>query len=152
MNLEACLPADLRGATTTITRVAAGLSGAGVYRVEAARQAFVLKVAREDEPLAAWRRKLHIQQLAANAGLAPRIVHTDEALRAVVSAFVVDRSFPAFYGNPQTREVAVAMLGRMLRRVHELPLPREADSRSAREFLATVWSGPVSSFAHPRSA
>jgi aminoglycoside phosphotransferase (APT) family kinase protein len=149
MSLEACLPAGLRGASTTITRVAAGLSGAGVYRVETAGRTFVLKVARDDEPPAAWRRKLHIQQLAANAGLAPRIVHTDEALRAVVSAFVVDRSFPAFYGNPQTREAAVAMLGRMLRRVHELPLPREADSRSAREFLATVWSGLVSSFALP---
>ena len=33
MNLEACLPTDLRGPSTTITRVAAGLSGAGVYRI-----------------------------------------------------------------------------------------------------------------------
>jgi thiamine kinase-like enzyme len=30
MSLAACLPADLRGPTTTITRIAAGLSGAGV--------------------------------------------------------------------------------------------------------------------------
>jgi hypothetical protein len=55
VSLEACLPADLRGPTTTITRIAAGLSGAGVYRVEDAGQAFVLKIAGEGEPLAGWR-------------------------------------------------------------------------------------------------
>ena len=149
MSLEACLPANLRGPSTTITRIAAGLSGAGVYRVEAAGQAFVLKLSAEDEPLTGWRRKLHIQQLAANAGLAPRIIHMDEARRAVVSAFVSDRSFPAFYGDPRTREAALAQLGRTVRRVHELALPPEADSADPREFLATTWSGLVADFALP---
>jgi hypothetical protein len=35
VDLEACLPAALRGAGTTITKVAVGHSGAGVYRVDA---------------------------------------------------------------------------------------------------------------------
>src|SRR5690242_15722429 len=120
--LEDCLPAELRGPTTTITRVAAGLSGAGVYRVEADGRAFVLKLAADAEPIEGWRRKLHIQQLAANAGLAPRVLHVDEARRAVVSEFVVDRSFLLFYGDPRTREAALAQLGQMLRRLHEIPL------------------------------
>jgi aminoglycoside phosphotransferase (APT) family kinase protein len=149
MSLEACLPAGLRGPTTTITRIAAGLSGAGVYRVAAAGQLFVLKIAAEDEALADWSRKLHIQQLAANAGLAPAIVHVEEAQRAVVSVLVVDRSFPAFYGDPRTREAALAQLGRTLRRIHDLPLPPEAGSRDPREFLATIWSGPLSNVALP---
>jgi thiamine kinase-like enzyme len=149
MSLEACLPTELQGPATTITRIAAGLSGAGVYRVEAAGQAFVLKISGEDEPLATWRRKLHIQQLAANAGLAPRVIHVDEARRAVVSALVVDRSFPAFYGDPRTREAALAQLGRTVRRVHELPLPPEANASDPREFLATIWSGAVANFALP---
>ena len=59
MTLEDCLPAELRGDTTTITKIAAGLSGAGVYRVDADGQAFVLKVAREDQPPASWRRTRH---------------------------------------------------------------------------------------------
>ena len=59
MNLEDCLPADLQGPATTITRVAAGLSGAGVYRVEAAGEPFVLKIAVGSEPFAAWRRPSH---------------------------------------------------------------------------------------------
>jgi aminoglycoside phosphotransferase (APT) family kinase protein len=149
MNLEACLPADLRGPTTTINRVAAGASGAGVYRVEAAGQAFVLKVTGENEPLASWRQKLHIQQLAASANLAPRVVHVDEARRAVVSAFVADRSFPALYGDPRTHESALALLGRTVRRVHELPLPPDADAKDPREFLTNVWSGLAPGFTLP---
>lgn len=149
MTLEDCLPADLRGTTTTITRIAAGLSGAGVYRVEAAGQSFVLKISDENEPLAGWQRKLHIQQLAANAGLAPRVIHVDETRRAVVSTFVGDRSFPAFYGDPRTREAALVLLGRTLRRLHELPLPPDADAKDPRELLATIWSGLVTSFALP---
>jgi thiamine kinase-like enzyme len=149
VSLEACLPADLRGPTTTITPMGMGASGAGVYRVEAAGQPFVLKIAGEGEPIEAWRRKLHIQQLAANAGLAPRVVHADEERRAVLSAFVVDRSFPAFYGDPRTREAALAQLGRTVRRVHELPLPPDADSKDPREFLSAIWSGLGANFALP---
>ena len=140
MSLEACLPAELQGPATTITRVAAGLSGAGVYRVDAGGQASVLKISDESEPLTRWRAKLRIQQLAANAGLAPRIVHVDETRRAMVSEFVVDRSFPALYGNPATREVAMALLGRTLRRLHEIPLPAEAEGKSPRDFLAGIWA------------
>jgi aminoglycoside phosphotransferase (APT) family kinase protein len=149
VRVEACLPADLQGATTTITRVAAGLSGAGVYRVEAGASAFVLKISTEEEGLAAWRERLDLQQLAANAGLAPRIIHVDEARRAVLSVFVVDRSFSAFYANPGTHEAALALLGRTLRRIHELPLPPGAGSKDARELLASVSSSLVPGFALP---
>ena len=152
MSLEACLPADLQGPTTTISRIAAGLSGAGVYRVEAAGQAFVLKISGEDEPLAGWRRKLHIQELAAGAGLAPRVVHADEARRAVVSAFVAGRPFPALYADPRTRDAALAQLGRTIRRMHELPLPPDADAKDPREFLAALWAGLAASFVLPAFA
>src|SRR5262245_50849652 len=86
--VEDCLPPDLRGPATTVTRIAAGLSGAGVYRVEAGGQAFVLKVAGDAEDAGDWRRTLQVQRLAAAAGLAPRLVHVDEGRRAVVTAFV----------------------------------------------------------------
>jgi thiamine kinase-like enzyme len=149
MSVEACLPESLRGPTTTITRIAAGLSGAGVYRVEASGRAFVLKISREDEAAAAWRRKLHIQRLAAEAGVTPRVVHADEARRAVLSDFVVDRSFVAFYRDPGTHERALAQLGRTLRRLHDLPLPSEAEPKDPRKFLADLWSGLQTGFALP---
>src|SRR5262245_28323560 len=44
-DLEACLPAALRGPTTKIAQIAAGLSGAGVYRVDAGGRSYVLKIA-----------------------------------------------------------------------------------------------------------
>lgn len=135
MNVEDCLPKELRGPTTTLTRIAMGLSGAGVYRVEAAGQTFVLKVASESENEADWRRALHLQRLAADAGLAPRIVHADEARRAVLTPFVVDRSFMAFFRNPRTHEAALTQLGRTVRRLHEIPLPADAHGRDPREFL-----------------
>ncbi|HWO26912.1 MAG TPA: phosphotransferase [Kofleriaceae bacterium] len=148
-NLEACLPADLQGPTTTITRVAAGMSGAGVYRVEVAGQAYVLKVVAESEPIERWRRRVHIHRLAADAGVAPRIVHVDEARRAVVSAFVGGTPFPAVYGDPRTREDVLALLGRTVRRVHEIPLPPDADVLEPRTFLGTIWSALVPGFPVP---
>jgi len=149
MNLEACLPADLESPSTTITKIAAGLSGAGVYRIDAEAGVFVLKVAGTDQPLADWQRKLHMHQLAANAGLAPRIVHVDESRRAIVSEFVVDKSFPALYWNPATREAALSLLGRTLRRVHALPLPADSVTNDPRDFLASILSGLDGNFTMP---
>lgn len=149
MNLEDCLPPDLSGPTTTITRIAAGLSGAGVYRVEAAGRTFVLKVAAESEPAAEWRAALDIQRLAADAGLSPRVVHVDAARRAVVTEFVADRSFITFYRDPRTHAAALTKLGQTVRRIHSLPLSVEAPRREPREFLAQTWGSFPADFALP---
>jgi len=155
VSLEECLPAELRRPDTTITRVAVGFSCAAVHRVDAAGQTFMLKVS-DDRPLPSWRHQLALLQRAADAGLAPRVVHSDETRRAVLSAFVVDRSFPMFYGNPATRDAAIAALAQLLRRVHALPLPSAtapANPRSngtgPREFLAQVWSALAAAGAVP---
>lgn len=140
-NLQACLPEHLRGPATRLSRVAAGLSGASVYRVEAGGHAFVLKLSAEDEPLLGWQRKLHIQQRAAAAGVAPAVVHADEARRAVLSQFIVDQSFPTFYRDPRTHEAALVQLGQMLRRLHDLPLPPEAGAEGPLDVIARVSSG-----------
>ena len=136
MNLEACIPPDLQGPSTTIAKVAAGLSGAGVYRVDANGAAYALKISDPHESAERWRSKLHIQQMASDAGLAPRIVHADESRRAVVSEFLVDHSFPAQFFNPATREAAFRQLGETLRRVHDLPLDGTATWRDPRVMLA----------------
>jgi thiamine kinase-like enzyme len=120
-----------------------------VYRVDAAGASVVLKIAGDGEPLAAWRRKLAIREQAARAGLAPPVVHADEARRAVVSAFVADRSFPAFYRDPRTHQEALLLLGRTLRRVHELPSPADADALDPRAMLAALWTGRLAGFTVP---
>ncbi|GAC1659047.1 MAG: hypothetical protein NVS4B3_26890 [Gemmatimonadaceae bacterium] len=144
MNLEEFLPPGLRGPETRITSISDGLSGAGVYRVDSAGEAFVLKVAPEHVAPARWRRALAIWQRAADAGLTPALVHVDEARRAVVTAFVVDRSFPVLYRDPLSHERALAELGRTLGRVHALPLPSEGESSDA---AAAPWTSLTTSWA-----
>ena len=150
MTLDACLPAHLRGPATIITKMAIGFSGAAVYRVEAGGQTFVLKVTDHSAPIDSWRRALRVQELAAHASLAPPIVHVDEEQRAIVTAFVVDKSFGALYGNPQTRDIALDLAGRTLKRVHEIP-PADAEYRDPLKFLSRIWSasdnGSAPSFA-----
>jgi aminoglycoside phosphotransferase (APT) family kinase protein len=136
MSLQDCLPAELRGEGTAITRLTAGLSGAAVHRVDAGGRAFVLKVAAATEPLDGWRRMRDIVERAAQAGLAPRVVHVDEERRAILSELVVDRSFPALLLHPATRSTAIALVGRTLRRVHELPPPAAGDGIEPLAFLA----------------
>ena len=138
MELAECLPAPLRDAT--ITKIAQGQSGAGVYRVDAGERSYVLKLGSE-------RNKVHVQQLAADAGVAPRIVHVDEARRAVLSERIEDRSFPMFYWT--NRDAALALLGPLLRRVHELPAGEvpPADSRALLVTFASQLDGfPLPAF------
>lgn len=152
MDLEACLPAALRERSPTLTKIAAGMSGAGVYRVDAGGDAYVLRLAGAAIDPAPWRRQLAIERLAADAGLAPRVVHVDEARRAVVSAFVVDRSFPALLGNPATHSAAIDLLARTFRRLHALPIPADATARDPRELLAGAWPELLAGYALPAFA
>lgn len=148
---QACLPPSLQGPETTIVRIRAGMSGAGVYRVQAAGHSFVLKVSPEAAPLAGFQRALAVQRLAADAGLAPAIVHVDEERRAILTDFIIDRSFPAFYFDAQTRPAALGLLGRTLRRLHDLPAPA-GPFRSGEEVLGEIWSGLKTSGALPAFA
>ena len=149
MTLEDHLPPDLKGPSTTITPIAVGLSGAGVYRVEAAGRSFALKVAADSESIADWRSALHLQRLAADAGLAPRIVHVDEPGRAVLSTLVADRSFVTFYRDPRTHDAALTLLADTVRRLHALPIPADAPRRDPRAILAQIGSGFPADFTLP---
>jgi thiamine kinase-like enzyme len=67
----------------------------------------------------------------------------------VVSEFIENRSFFALYGNPATREAAVDLLGRTLRRVHELPLPPWTTSPNPLEILQAGWQNAVANAGLP---
>jgi aminoglycoside phosphotransferase (APT) family kinase protein len=141
-DLEACLPAALRGPTTTIATIAGGLSGAGVYRVDAAGRSYVLKIAGPRDAVDGWRARTALLRAAADAGVAPAVVHVDDERRAVVTELVADRSFVARFTQPSTRGAAIGELGAMLRRVHAIPLPEGAIAgRDPRSFLDEIWTG-----------
>jgi aminoglycoside phosphotransferase (APT) family kinase protein len=147
-SVDECLPPGLRGPATTVTRIAAGLSGAGVYRVEAGGEAFVLKLAGPMESEADWRWSLSVQRLAADAGVAPRIIHADEERRAVVTPFVEDRSLIALLREPATRQAALAQLGQTVRRIHAIPLPADARVWEARQLMTQI-AGRMHDFVLP---
>ena len=107
MDLSACLPKALRD--QPITRVGVGQSGAGVYTVG---DRHILKVS----PAL----KLDVLRTAAAAGVAPALVHVDEARGAIVMERVADPFPPFTMRDPQR---AIALLGQTLRRVHDLPVP-----------------------------
>jgi aminoglycoside phosphotransferase len=107
MDLSACLPEALRD--QPITRVGVGQSGAGVYAVG---DRHILKVS----PAL----KLEVLRVVAAAGVAPALVHVDEARAAIVMERVADPFPPFMMREPQR---AVALLGQTLRRVHDLPVP-----------------------------
>lgn len=138
--LEECLPAELRGPATTITRMASGMSGAGVYRVDVGGRTFALKLKGADEPLAEWRWRAEILRCAAGDGVAPRVVHIDESRRAIVSEFITDRGFVGRFTNPATRDSALTLIGQALRRVHALPLPAGAAAEKREMWLAATWT------------
>ena len=134
MNPEDCLPADLRGAKVTPLR--GGASGAAVYRVDAEAGAYVLKL--HHGPLEEWPGKLAISRAAAAAGVAPAIVHVDEARHAIVSALLVDRGFAPLYFDTNKRADALDAVGALLRRVHDIPAPPAAPVRAARAMLESL--------------
>lgn len=137
--LEACLPNDLRGPGTTIVSIAGGHSGAGVYRVEAAGAAYVLKVAAPDAARATWPRRVEIMRAAAAAGVAPRVVHVDEARCAIVTELVADRMLVARL-SPAQRAAAI---GATLGRLHALAIPSGAPSMTPIAELAEAWTAPT---------
>lgn len=140
VDLQACLPEHLRTPSTTLARMGKGLSSASVFRVEADGARFALKVGAASVPLETWRRGVEIHRLAAEAGIAPRVVHVDEARRAVLSEHAGDRGFYAQIAIPQTRDAALERLGQVMRRVHALPIPGSAAVEPTEPF-DVVWAG-----------
>jgi thiamine kinase-like enzyme len=101
---------------------------------------YVLKVTTDAQPLASWQRALYVLRAAADAGVAPRVVHADESRRAIVSEFVADQSLPRYYRDPNTHDAALPLLGRTLRRVHALPVPPDLAPFQPLSLLRNMWS------------
>lgn len=140
VDLAESLPVHLRTSSTKIERIAQGMSGAGVYRVEAAGKTYVLKVSPKDH-VDEFRRKLEIRHLVAQAGVAPRVVYSDEHKRAVLSEFIVDKGFVALWWDPNKRASAIDKLGKTLRAVHDVMAPATTTENDPRGLLTMMWSG-----------
>ena len=114
------LPDERVGAVTAIRPISMGLSGAGVYAVTSARGELVLRVQPERADPSLWTQQLHLLERAAAAGVAPPIVHVDEAARAIVSVRVAGAPLAAVITDPDQRRAAIASVVDQLRALHAL--------------------------------
>lgn len=115
---SSAIAAVLGSAAVNVRPVTGGVSGAGVFLVEASGRRFVLRLEGEPSPL----RNPHqydSMRIAAEAGLAPRIHYLDANDRVVMMDFIEDRGLENFPGGQAGLAQAS---GALLRQLQGLPL------------------------------
>jgi thiamine kinase-like enzyme len=114
------LPEDRLGVVERVEPITLGLSGAGVYAVTTSRGAYVLRVQGSQVDEQFFAQHLRILRRAADAGVAPVVVHVDEAARAVVSVRVSGVPMAAALADPDQRGPVFASVVDRLRTLHAL--------------------------------
>lgn len=119
-SLRRLLPAAVFGEIHAIAPVRMGLSGAGVQAVSTANGEYILRVQGADADRDFWDQHLLIVRRAAERGVAPSIVHVDEATAAIVSVRINGATLPSVLGNPAVRPIALSDLISRLRALHAI--------------------------------
>jgi aminoglycoside phosphotransferase (APT) family kinase protein len=114
------LPEDRVGAVERVEPITLGLSGAGVYAVTASRGAYVLRIQGREVDGGSFAQQLRVLLRAADAGIAPAVVHVDEAARAVISVRVPGLPVAAALADPAQRGPVFASVVDRLRTLHAL--------------------------------
>ncbi|HET7456677.1 MAG TPA: phosphotransferase [Gemmatimonadaceae bacterium] len=137
--LRHLLPESVVGEVTLVTPIHLGLSGAGVWAVTSARGEYVLRVQGDRADGHSWTQQLLVLRRAAECGIAPAVVHVDEAARAVVSARVAGVPLPAALGDPAQRTAAIAGVVAQLRALHAVD-PAGVEERDAVDYARRAWA------------
>lgn len=119
-DLAQLLPSDVVGDVTAIEPISMGQSGAGVYAVTSSRGPLILRVNAAGADDARWTQQLVVVRRAAARGVAPAIVHVDEAARAIVAEQVRGAPLAAALADPAQRGPALASVATQLRALHAL--------------------------------
>jgi hypothetical protein len=96
-----------------VTPLSGGITTAAVFRIDAGKHSYVLRVEGTPGPL----RNPHQYQsmrIASEAGIAPRLYHADENSRVAVIAYVEAQPLGSFAGGPLARTQAMGELRRLL--------------------------------------
>jgi aminoglycoside phosphotransferase (APT) family kinase protein len=137
-NLLRFLPEDVVGHVERIEPITLGLSGAGVHAVATSRGAYVLRVQARELDEGAFAQQLRVLRRASDAGVAPAIVHVDEASRAIVSVRVQGMPVAVALGDPAVRSRVIASVLDRLRVLHALDASG-VDDRDPLTFARTAW-------------
>ena len=105
------------GSTTldAVSPVSGGLSGAGVYRLEMGGTAYLLRLDGPRDGMRDPARSQACMKIAAEAGLAPRVLHADAQAGVAITDFVIARA------PTVSRSELIAQLGQTIRALHDTP-------------------------------
>lgn len=135
--LHTVLPEDRLGTVTGIEPITVGQSGAGVFAVKTARGEYILRL--QGERFAgSFMQHLRVLRRAAEAGVAPAVVHVDEMAHAVVSARVQGVPMAAALADPSQRTPLLASVVDQLRTLHALDASGVA-ARDPLEYARQCW-------------
>jgi aminoglycoside phosphotransferase (APT) family kinase protein len=132
------LPEHLAGIVERIEPISAGLSGAGVYAVTTSSGAYVLRVQERQIDEDYFAQQLRVLRRAADAGVAPAVLHVDEAARAVLSARVEGVPMAAALADPTQHAAVLASVVDRLRALHAVDASDVAE-RDPIEYARSAW-------------
>jgi Ser/Thr protein kinase RdoA (MazF antagonist) len=96
-----------------VTPVSGGASGASIFRVEAGGRHCLLRIEGPPSPLRNPHQYISLR-IAAEAGLAPRLIHVDDANGVAVTDFIEQRPLRTYPGGPPALAKALGdLLGRL---------------------------------------
>lgn len=102
-------------ALDAISPITGGLSGAGVHRIDIDGQPYLLRLDGPSDGLRHPVRSHACMKIAAQAGLAPRVLYAEAQDGVTITDFVIART-------PQvSRPELIAQLGQMVRALHDTP-------------------------------
>lgn len=102
----------------SIVALTGGATTASVYRIEVGKRRYLLRIEGEPSPLRNPHQYISMR-IAAEAGIAPKILYVDEAARIVVTDFIEQVTLKAYPGGPPALARA---LGELLARVQATPV------------------------------
>jgi aminoglycoside phosphotransferase (APT) family kinase protein len=132
------LPEDRVGVVERFEPITVGLSGAGVYAVTTSRGEYVLRVQGRQAGDKSFPQQLRIVRRAADSGVAPAVVHSDEAARALVSVRVPGVPVATALADPEQRELVFESVVGCLRTVHALD-PSDVAERDPVSHAHAAW-------------
>lgn len=136
--LLALLPEQYVGVVDKLEPINVGLSGAGVWAVTTSRGAYILRIQSREMDDAIFAQHLLVQRRAAEAGVAPAVVHVDERERAVITERVNGTPMAAALANPTQRGALFASVVDRLRTLHALD-PRGVEPRDPMGYARKAW-------------
>lgn len=135
--LLASWPEAELGAIESIEPITAGMSGAEVFAIKAARGEFVLR-AQPREPGDYFTQQLQVLRRASAAGISPELVHVDERAGAVVSRRIAGLPLAAALADPRERDTMLQRVVESLRKLHGLD-PAGMAARDPIPYVRAAW-------------